>query len=536
MKRYLHSLLLLSLVGTISAKTEDDCCRVEYTPDDSCDYEITSRSYLSVRPHFLSDSPEKISGFRSDRLRTPEDGNGVAAQAVLYGSQSVNERDIARYFFPLGKTVLIVDERIETINNSSPPLPMDLRASHFNIFTNDGDFRSKISIRPEQTVIGVGFHAKKSFWVDEDKGRSFYGSLSFAAERVKNNLHFFEEVLDNGGGPNLLVDDHVMANMTEAFMQSEWKFGKIDRQARRRTGVADIEFKIGYEWIQQEPFHLESYLGALIPTSRKPQAEYMFDPVVGQGHHVGIIFGNHVGVEIWKDEAKDRKLRVEYSGHSQYLLRNTQCRSIDLVNKPWSRYISMYSSEAQATMASTLPVANNLDHNFATPGINILTLPLKVRPGFSHNMTTAAVLKMKNWILEGGYNLYCRQAECVELECPWCEGPAIKRDDGTNGINDGRGNTNPVRDITGNYRLENVTQNVALVNYKQNMIKSSDLDLLSATTPCTITSTIYGTVGYRWDDRDWPLFGNLGGSYEFSNSHNGVLERWTIWAKLGVSL
>jgi hypothetical protein len=526
MKRYLHYLLLLGLVGTISVKTEGDCCRVECTPDDSCDYEISSRSYLSVRPHFLSHSPEMISGFRSDRLRIPEDGHGVAMQAVLYGSQSVNERDIARYFFPFGKSVLIVDERIGL---TSPPLPMDLRASHFNIFTNRGDFRSKISIRPDQSVIGVGFHGKKSFWVNEETSRAFYGSISFAVERVKNNLYFFEEVLNNGGGPNLLVDDHVMANMTEAFMQSEWKFGKIDRQARIRTGVADIELKIGYEWTEQSPYHLESYLGALIPTNRKPNAEYMFDPVVGQGHHIGVIFGNHVGVEIWKDEAKDRDLRIEYSGNTQYLFRNTQCRTVDLVNKPWSRYIEMYSSEEQATVASTLPTANNLDHNFATPGINILTLPLKVRPGFSHNMTTSAILRMKSWILEGGYNLYCRQSECVKLACPWCEGPAIK-------ANLGNGTTNPVRDITGNYRLENVTQNVALLNYKQNMIKASELDLVSATNPCVITSTIYGTLGYRWDDRDWPLFGNLGASYEFSNSHNGALERWTIWAKLGVSL
>ena len=121
------------------------------------------------------------------------------------------------------------------------------------------------------------------------------------------------------------------------------------------------------------------------------------------------------------------------------------------------------------------------------------------------------------------------ESECVKLACPWCEGPAIKDEDGA-------GSTNPVRDITGNYRLENVTNNVALLNYKQNMIKKSDLDLISATTPCSITSTIYGTFGYRWDDREWPLFGNFGASYEFSHSHNGVPERWTIWAKLGVSL
>ena len=41
-----------------------------------------------------------------------------------------------------------------------------------------------------------------------------------------------------------------------------------------KTGVADIEFKVGYEWIQEEPFHLESYLGILIPTGNKPSGQF----------------------------------------------------------------------------------------------------------------------------------------------------------------------------------------------------------------------------------------------------------------------
>ncbi len=533
MKRYLHCLLLLGLIGTITAKNDSDgCCRTEHTPEDSCDYEITSRSYLSVRPNFLSHSPMMISGFRNDRLRMPEESNGFAAQAVLYGSFSSNERDLARYFFPFGKSVLIVDERIGAAGTMLLE-PQDLLAQHFNIFTNTGYFRSEISIRPEQKVVGIGLHAKKAFWVNEEKGRGFYTSLALPIERVKNDLQFVEKVINDGGGANLRQDTYVMANMTEAFMQSEWMFGKIDSQERRRTGVADLEFKVGYEWIQQEPFHIESYVGLLLPTARKPKADYMFDAVIGQGHHVGVMWGNHIGVEIWRDEAQDRTLRVEYAGHSQYLFRNTQCRSLDLVDKPWSRYMEMYRSEDQATVASTLPTANSHQVNFATPGINILTVPLKVRPGFSFTMNTAAVLRLNRWVIEGGYNFFCRQAECVKLACPWCEGPAIKHQLGV-------GQTNPARDMTGNYRLETLVvgapNKLRLQDYKFNYIKQKDLDLVSATSPAAITSTIYATLGYRWDDLDWPTFGNIGASYEFSSNNNGVLERWGFWAKLGISI
>lgn len=522
--------LLTLLFGVVVGSTlmAEDCCRTECSPENSCDYEITSRSFLALRPNFQSASPEMISGFRSNRLHAREDGRHGAAEAVVFGSKSTNDRDLARYFFPNGKTELIVDERIGL---GAPPQPQDLLAQHFNIFTVNGDFRSKISIRPETSSVGLGLYARKAFCMSEEKGRGFFTSVSMPITRVKNDLKFQEDIINDGGGAAFTADDNAQANMTEALEQSEWAFGKISRFSRSKTSLADIEFKLGYEWIQQEPFHLESYLGILIPTGNKYTGEYLFDPIVGHNRHWGIMFGNGIGIQIWSDEAKERSLRAEYNGHTQYLFRNTQCRSLDLKCKPLSRYIEVYRSLDQAVVASNMPTTDQ-QGNLATPGINVLTIPIKVRPGFSHNMTTAAVFNARNWQIEGGYNLYCRQSECLKLACPWQEGAAIKHTDGT-------GSTNPVRDMTGNSRLEEFDPSdsnlMRLQDYKFNLIKESDLDLISASSPCLISHTMYASVGYNWNDRDIPLFGNIGGSYEFSNSNNAVVERWTFWGKMGLS-
>jgi hypothetical protein len=536
MKRFNYVLLLLLTVVSGGLFAED-CCRVSCTPKDSCDFAITSRSYLSVRPHFLSASPEKISGFRSDRFHMTDEGWHGAAQAVLFGSKSGNSRDLARYFFPFGKTELIVDERIAL---ASPPLPQDLLAQHFNIFTVNGNFRSEISIRPEQSVVGVGFEARKSFCMNEEKGRGFWGSISFPVVRVKNDLRFRENIINDGGGAaqNADLDHSAVGSMQEAFMQPEWAFGKIRPESMKETGVADVELKLGYEWVQQEPFHLESYLGILVPSGNRPNGEFLFQPIVGNGKHWGVIFGNSLGIEIWANEATDRSIRMEYSSHTQYLFRNTQCRSLDLACKPWSRYIEVYRDQDQASIADILPTTAFIQH-YATPGINVLTVPLKVRPGFSHNMTTAGVFRTSGWQLEGGYNLFVRQAECVKLACPWQEGPAIK-------YHSGDGATNPIRDITGNFRLETITVNTSvaqgqegnrinLADYKFNLIKQEDLDLNSAVHPCTISHTIYGALGYQWDDYSYPFFVNAGGSYEFNKGNNAGIERWTFWGKMGVS-
>jgi len=100
----------------------------------------------------------------------------------------------------------------------------------------------------------------------------------------------------------------------------------------------------------------------------------------------------------------------------------------------------------------------------------------------------------------------------------------------------GKGETNPARDITGNVFLNsiNIQQN-AFEDYDNNLIKEHDLDLNSAAQPAGLSYTFYGSLGYRCDEREYPLLAHIGGSYEFANESNATLDRWTLWAKTGVS-
>ena len=192
--------------------------------------------------------------------------------------------------------------------------------------------------------------------------------------------------------------------------------------------------------------------------------------------------------------------------------------------------MEVYKDKDQAEQGKTLTGAGAPGVFLATPGINVFTLPLCVRPGFSYNINTAAVYTRRKFQAEGGYNFYARRSECVELACNWEEGPALKHHDGI-------GFTNPIRDITGNKLLADPAPNnlVNFESYDNNVIKQKDLDLVSASHPCMLSHTIYGALSYRWDERKYPVFVNGGSSYEFSSSNNAVLSRWTVWAKLGFS-
>ncbi|MCX5925561.1 MAG: hypothetical protein NT124_04695 [Candidatus Dependentiae bacterium] len=524
--------LYLSIItfGTAPAKA-DNCSR-----NDSCDTEITSRTYLSVRPLFQSASPELITGFREDRPQASEDGIKGAFQAVLFGSASLLSDKMQRYFTPFGKIELIVDESAPN-TNAPNNVPRDLLATNFNIFTQKQNFRSKISFEPERTEFGLGLHYRQSFCRNEEKNRGFFFSASTPITHVKTEFKLIEKVLNTGDGVNKAANNVVVANMKEAFNQEDWHFGRIPsgcNSSQSKTGLADMELKIGMEWADREPCHIESYMGLMVPTGNRPNARYLFEPVIGHGKHVGFMTGSAFGARIWHNEAENRVLRAEYAMHSNYFFKARQVRSFDLQHKPFSRYMPVYANKQEAEQAAALE-ATNPEHakNSSTPGINVFTQQVDVTPGFQYNITSAIVFTCnKGFQAEGGYNFFAHRSECVQLACPWVPGPALKHFAG-------KGLTNPVRNISGILLIEDQENTFeaehALDQYENNQIQEEDLDLASASNPCVLSHTFFGSIGYRWDDRDYPLMTHLGGSYEFSNANNASIERWTLWAKCGVS-
>lgn len=526
MKRHLFLLVIgASVFSSLTVQASGSCA-------DSCDTEINSRSYLAIRPPFQSVSPEMVSAFRNDRVHASEEGKGSAIQLVLFGGQSTKEDKITSYFMPNGKTSLLVKEEFGVLGANDNP---DLLAQNFNIFTNDENFESRICFEPRYSFVGLGFQWRQSFWQNEEKGRAAYFSISTPLTRTKTSVNLKEKIINDGGGVDENASSNAVANMTEAFKQSDWKFGKICKGSMTKTRLADIEVKLGYEWLQHEPYHLESYIGILIPTGNKPNGEFVFEPIVGWGKHVGVMFGSAFGLQVWANKDKERNLRFEFASNSQYLFRRKQTRSFDVKNKPWSRYQEVYANEEQAQEAAALPEDDPHRANLSTPGINAFTQCVKVTPGFTFDMNSALVYTCKKFQGEVGYNFFARRAECVKLDCPWKEGPAFK--DAT-----GAGLTRPIRDITGNPLLEESTLNTAdgvlpvpVNRYQDSLIKEEDLDLQSASTPGLLAYTIYGALGYRWDERQRPPFASLGASYLFSSSNDAVVDRWTVWGKVGFS-
>ncbi len=526
MRRYrislLHCVYMLLLFHQVCAKTQE-----------------TSKTVVgNGQIPFSSVSPEMVAGFRIERTYARNGIKGSAIQGVLFGGSSTGATSsgLARYFFPHNKTKLSVAED-DSLDNFEKK--KDLLAQNFSIFTKKGSFRSEITIAPQQSVFGVGFYWRHCFIKDPLKGDSVWMSISTPLEQIRNRMNLNEVVMNDGGGPDESAGVFVVANMKQAFVQPDWMFGKMMDGVMTKTRLADIELKFGYDnYLKAEPSHMELYVGVVIPTGNKYDGEYIFEPIVGRGKYAGLMAGGAQGSLLWSNYTEEKKVWWELAVHGEYLFKNKQKRSFDLVDKPWSRYIPLYANQEQAQEALDLVLIDrSRAMNLSTPGINLLTRELVVSPGFLFDMNGAFVLEYDRIRCEVGYNLFFRRAEDVSLSHSWDPVFAIKYAEGI-------GRTNPIRDISGNKYLEqtvvstddpsNVLIPVAFEDFDQSIIQETDLDLLSATTPALFSHTLYIAAGACFDAREKPIMIDGGLSYTFAHN-DAVINKWLIWFKSGVS-
>lgn len=517
----------------------------------------TSHTFFSARPNFQSASPERVSFFRNTLLdESCCNGIGGAFQIVFYGGRTTDRgsEKLVRYFLPptcnsccLG--VKEYNEDFETsLNNAAGPNSVgnsadydrtkDVEARHFNIVTlggtgqvTTGSFSSRACFSAEQSKFGIGFNYLQRLSCKCDGSTGWWAEFSLPVERVKNKIVIREVIENDGGGsdlkPGLDGAQHVN-NFKEAFRQKNWNFGRINSDCSKdKWGVADIEVKFGYNTFTNECANLNGYIGFVAPTGTKVRAREVFEPIVGNNKHWGVMFGSTAGFTFVSKCNWDIEWLIDYN--TRYLFSNHQVRSFDLNDKSWSRYMEVYSSPEQASQAFT-----DSDASAGTSGINVFTTCFKVKPGFQGILNNAWLFKWYGdcWtgLFEVGFNLYARQAERLEIDCCGVlEGVALKSVKG-------RGETTTARTIKSNY--ENPGADISTgVTFAARYLELSDcdIDLESASHPAVISHTAYATLGVKGEG-NCPYFAGVGASYEFQQKEiNSALERWTVWTKFGLT-
>lgn len=484
-------------------------------------YHFSGHSFFTIRTPFQTASPEKEALWHYDMLDKKDDHISGSLEIVPFGGKYIEHQrglgegdGLGQFFAPYGKAHLDVIEFKPTVP-SSGDLNRGVRAveaRNFNIQTRSKTrtFRSKLHIQPHHTFVGVGFAYRQRVW------DCWWVDISAPVEHVKNRVDLNERIIDTGGGPvktRGLNGQQRFGSVTEAFTHKGMQFALIDSQEHKKTGLADIEVKIGWDGYNNGEAHFRSYIGGVFPTGNKPDPRFLFAPVIGNNKHFGVMFGGNIGFQLcaWGDHL----FRHEIDTMGRYLFPNHQVRSTDLRDKEWSRYIESYDGRKQAKAAF-----DHNDPNSGSFGINAFTSRVKVSPRFATTFNTAFIYEYCDYFnAEAGYNFYARQGEQVEF-VNFDTNAALKSIHG-------KGQTSQARTIGKDFPQ-------AKFSFRQYKGLSIDnFDPACAAHPPTIEQTLYGALGYRCQDFGYPTSFSVGGSYAFSHSNAG-LRRWMVWGKAAI--
>jgi hypothetical protein len=364
--------------------------------------------------------------------------------------------------------------------------------------------------------------------------------------------------------------------------------------SRTKNGFGEIRAELGWNFWQNEDYHLGLYLAAAAPTAGRASAEFLFDPYVGNLKHWelgGGIAGHYV---FWRSEDEAKHFGIYMDTTVTHLFKGTEHRVFDLQGKPLSRYALAARVNTAATggldgtvAAVATPAAFQFSNEF-TPVANLTAQDVKVSVGAQVDLALWLNFTSGGFSWDLGYDLWLQT--CEKLSCSDC-GPVLRAQPstwvlagdalvygvgvtqttqkfplsvsesgatinaGTNGtslINGGVDNPQ----TAGNDANATLTNGTTALNLSIPLVYLSEADISNEQQNKPLSNKIWTHFNYTWDREGVVPYFGIGGAAEFgSNDHKDdcdttpapttscksdeciqcTVSQWQIWAKIGVS-
>ncbi len=429
----------------------------------------------------------------------------------MFYEESCSAGGLSQYFMPNGKTELVVQGQAVAV-----PGVTDIYAEWLGIPSSvadmDGDhnFSSRISISPEIKRWGTNLFVYKKIH------KHFWLSVLVPFANVATNAELKEFGITGQRSEGLVPNNDILyyeepLNVTQALSHPLMKYGKIDNIKHQNAGIADINLRLGINKKYADKYLFDFYTQAVIPTADKPTAEYLFEPIVGNGHHFGVGCGLKFNTEF-------KNFTFLTSFDYLYLFQGTEKRSFDLYNGPWSRY-----------MAATLGLPRTRPERL----INFLTKDFKVSPGSQFNALFSIDYNKDKFHFEFGTNIECRSSESVRLKDGWSENVAITY------YVDG----NPSSLFNGptwnqSYSRASIDKPMVIASGQDTSytpVSSSDINLNSARVLNSLSVNPYFNIGFDGTFNNNP-FNISSGLFYKANSNNKSIGSIGFWLNFVIGL
>jgi hypothetical protein len=425
--------------------------------------------------------------------------------ATLEYAQTYKSHRIAEHFWGVD-TVRFSGSQVDTRSED------DVLADYFGLSPM---FDSELTFRPKATTFLIDFNLYAGL---DGLCPGLYFQVIAPAAWVEQKICLSEAITDNG------MDDSFPAlymavgavtppitsakrpfdgDVTYGQVKQGMKYGKI---GCLETGkLADILMVLGWDFVRRERGHVGANLRLVAPTGTKINGEYMFQPVVGNGHHWEFGAGLDGTIVLWE---KDGEQTIDLTAQlfCTHLFRSCQHRSFDFCKNGFgSRFILLKEFDAAGTYDGT-----------CLPAINVTTLACKVSADIQVDAVIMASYHTRNWTFDFGYDGWVRSREKICIT-----GSIEDKRYGMKGIQNVAidavtpdNKTQSTATLHGNPLTPTVQ--TAVADTSTTFIKTSDLDPASASMERSISNKIFLNLSYAWDnDTDARVIPYLGIGCEF---------------------
>lgn len=201
---------------------------------------------------------------------------------------------------------------------------------------------------------------------------------------------------------------------------------KISKTRKAKTGVSEIQAAFGWNFLQGPDHHFGLNIRGAAPTGTRPTGEFLFEPMIGNGHHWELGLGVTTHVILFCDECKPRMVSFYCDANLTHLFSTHQKRTFDLISKPLSRYMlvetlgtpvtNLFISSVQGTAAGSIaPLAQF--QNLYAPLANLSTFDVNVSIAAQVDLTAMIDICWGNWNFDFGYNFWARTCEKIKPRC-----------------------------------------------------------------------------------------------------------------------
>lgn len=321
-------------------------------------------------------------------------------------------------------------------SRASERKPFDILADYFGLPVN---FKSVVHFEPRIENAIVDFNLYLGF---DEWAKNVYMKFYFPLTYTRWSLNPSEAIIQQGTigydagymNINSIQPANLPTSVLQAMngkatwgdMQEPLKFGKISCDALTKILLADIQVVLGYNFVNADNYHLGINLQTSFPTGNRPNAEYLFEPIVGNGGHFELGGGISSHALLWENE--NHSIAAYLESNITHLFNARQLRSFDFyINGPTSRYILAAGYQAIPRNPLTkqpldLHLTNpntSVEYNGQlTPAINIATVCCDTSMALQTETTLKLAYTYKNFTLDLGYNLWTRSKEKITLREP----------------------------------------------------------------------------------------------------------------------